>query len=147
LLELLVVIGVIAILLALTGVALGRSQERARRAQCDGMLRQFYLAVKMYADDNEGYVSHYTNFLSKMEMICPSDKQRRTWMNSSYDSSPFIFGSRQRLDDAPPESWLLVECAPFHDLSKKRSPEPGKWIGRFNLLNADGTLVWQTLHQ
>ena len=145
--ELLVVVAILAILIALATVALSRSQERARRAKCDGILRQCYLAVKMYADDNEGYVANYTNFLAGMEMKCPSDKQPRGVLNSSYDYSTFIFGARQRLDDTPAGWWLLVEYAPFHDLSKKPSTEFGKWRGRFNMLNADGAVVWQILEQ
>ena len=145
--ELLVVVAILAILIALATVALPRSQEQARRAKCDGILRQFYLPVKMHADDNDGYVANYTNFLMRMEMKCSSDKQRRGAFNSSYDYSTFIFGARQRLDDTPAGSWLLVEYAPFHDLSKTRSNEAGKWWGRFNMLNADGTVVWQILEQ
>jgi len=42
---------------------------------------------------------------------------------------------------------MLVEYHPFHDPSKKPSFEAGKWKGRFNDLQADGTLLWELLEQ
>src|SRR5881394_2424442 len=53
LIELLVVIAIIAILAALLMTALGGAKERARRTSCKSSIRQFQLAVHMYADDNE----------------------------------------------------------------------------------------------
>ena len=53
LIELLVVIAIIAILAALLMPALAGAKERARRASCMSSMRQFALAVHMYADDNE----------------------------------------------------------------------------------------------
>jgi prepilin-type N-terminal cleavage/methylation domain-containing protein len=52
LVELLVVIGIVAILAALLLPALGRAKEQARIAQCLGNLRQLGLGVKMYVDDH-----------------------------------------------------------------------------------------------
>jgi prepilin-type N-terminal cleavage/methylation domain-containing protein/prepilin-type processing-associated H-X9-DG protein len=55
LIELLVVIAVIALLLAILIPALRKAQEMARRAVCQGNLRQIALAWNIYLDDNEGY--------------------------------------------------------------------------------------------
>jgi prepilin-type N-terminal cleavage/methylation domain-containing protein len=52
LVELLVVIAIIAILAALLLPALGRSKEQTRRTVCKSNLRQFGLAVWLYANDN-----------------------------------------------------------------------------------------------
>src|SRR5688572_14989943 len=52
LIELLVVIAIIAILAALLLPALVNTKERARRVACKSNLRQFVLAVQMYANEN-----------------------------------------------------------------------------------------------
>jgi prepilin-type N-terminal cleavage/methylation domain-containing protein/prepilin-type processing-associated H-X9-DG protein len=54
LVELLVVIGIIALLVAILLPVLGRAQEAGRRTQCLSNLRQITLAWMMYADDNKG---------------------------------------------------------------------------------------------
>ncbi len=56
LIELLVVIAIIAILAALLLPALAGAKERGRRTSCKNSIRQFSLAVHMYANDNEDYV-------------------------------------------------------------------------------------------
>jgi len=53
LIELLVVIAIIAILAALLLPSLAGAKERARRTSCKSSLRQFSLAVHMYANDSE----------------------------------------------------------------------------------------------
>jgi prepilin-type N-terminal cleavage/methylation domain-containing protein len=52
LLELLVVIAIIAILAALLLPALARAREKARRAYCQHNMKEWVLAVSMFADDN-----------------------------------------------------------------------------------------------
>jgi prepilin-type N-terminal cleavage/methylation domain-containing protein/prepilin-type processing-associated H-X9-DG protein len=55
LVELLVVIGIIAILSAILLPVLSRAQGAARATQCLSNLRQLYLANTMYAAENKGY--------------------------------------------------------------------------------------------
>jgi prepilin-type N-terminal cleavage/methylation domain-containing protein len=53
LIELLVVIAIIAVLAALLLPTLANAKEKARRSHCQNNIRQFILAVHLYADDNE----------------------------------------------------------------------------------------------
>lgn len=52
LIELLVVIAIIGILAAMLLPVLAGAKERAKRASCKNSMRQFSLAIHMYADDN-----------------------------------------------------------------------------------------------
>jgi len=55
LIELLVVIAIIALLLALLMPALRRVKNQAREVTCQAKLKQWGLAFRMYANDNDGY--------------------------------------------------------------------------------------------
>lgn len=56
LVELLVVIGVIAVLIALLLPALNKAREQAKSTVCKSNLRQAGLALRMYANDNKGWL-------------------------------------------------------------------------------------------
>ena len=58
LLELLVVIGIVAILAALMLPALASAREASRRTACLGNLRQAAIAIQCYADDNDGSIPY-----------------------------------------------------------------------------------------
>lgn len=58
LIELLVVIGVIAVLAALLLPALVSAKQAAQKAACLANLRQIGLAIHAYADDHEGYIPY-----------------------------------------------------------------------------------------
>src|SRR5215204_2784828 len=52
--ELLVVIGIVALLISVMLPALCRSREGGNRVKCASNLRQIGLAIQMYANDNKG---------------------------------------------------------------------------------------------
>lgn len=56
LVELLVVIGIIALLIAILLPTLGKARESAKRAVCLSNLRQLYMANQMYANANKGQI-------------------------------------------------------------------------------------------
>jgi prepilin-type N-terminal cleavage/methylation domain-containing protein/prepilin-type processing-associated H-X9-DG protein len=59
LVELLVVIGIIAVLIALLLPALGRAREQAKTVQCGSNLHQLAIGAFMYADAHKGKVIPY----------------------------------------------------------------------------------------
>ncbi len=61
LVELLVVIGIIAVLIAILLPSLNKAREAAVAAQCASNLRQMILGQHLYADDNQ---DHFTNYWS-----------------------------------------------------------------------------------
>jgi prepilin-type N-terminal cleavage/methylation domain-containing protein/prepilin-type processing-associated H-X9-DG protein len=102
LVELLVVVGIIAILIALLMPTLGRVRESANRTKCASNLRQIMLAATMYANDNKAGVylwlepgaddsieCLYPSYLRGLNVgVCPSTQNRVTTLAHLRDNAP-----------------------------------------------------------
>ena len=62
LVELLVVIGIIAVLVAILLPALNRAREESRRSMCLSNIRQIGMALQMYVSENQGYYPTHSNW-------------------------------------------------------------------------------------
>jgi len=78
LIELLVVIAIIGILAALLLPALARAKEKARAAQCTDNLRQWGMAYRMYADDNDDFLPRRGQGVQQLAQI----NRPEDWFNA-----------------------------------------------------------------
>lgn len=94
LVELLVVIGIIAILAALLMPALNKAREKAQQTQCVNQLKQISLGMEMYRNDNRDrfpyWISNlYPDYINTKKVYqCPSDSRNRGKAEDQWDPHP-----------------------------------------------------------
>jgi prepilin-type N-terminal cleavage/methylation domain-containing protein/prepilin-type processing-associated H-X9-DG protein len=80
LIELLVVIGIVAILIAMLLPALVRARESSRTVMCAAQLRQIGLAIHAYASSNGGLLPAWSNVHSYPNDVNPNDPLGPGWI-------------------------------------------------------------------
>ena len=88
LVELLVVIGIIAVLLAILFPILHRAREAGRRTACMGNLRQMQLAWHAYAVDHGDYIVNGEPYTPSRDVPHPPHNDGDGWVSNTIPSQP-----------------------------------------------------------
>lgn len=83
LIELLVVVGIVGVLAATLLAVFGRVQARGKAVQCASNLRQWGVALNLYANDNDGYYPRRGQGVQPLTQLQhPGDEPSHDWFNA-----------------------------------------------------------------
>jgi prepilin-type N-terminal cleavage/methylation domain-containing protein len=131
LVELLVVIGIIALLIAILLPALAKARDSANRTTCLSNMRQLGTAFMMYTGENKGYFPYNTSFARSGSRLAGS----AAGYNSNYGKDKvvnfdFVDPNSGGTDFGPhPEDWIYwqIKYSPnYRDISQSAI---GKYLG------------------
>jgi prepilin-type N-terminal cleavage/methylation domain-containing protein/prepilin-type processing-associated H-X9-DG protein len=101
LVELLVVIGIIALLISILLPSLNRARETANRVKCASNMRQIGQAILLYSNDNKG--AYPRTLYSNGSSTC-------TWATGANSSDPFASGALESYNDVSAAMFLLLRA-------------------------------------
>jgi prepilin-type N-terminal cleavage/methylation domain-containing protein/prepilin-type processing-associated H-X9-DG protein len=142
LVELLVVIGIIAVLVGLLLPSLNRARESARRTQCLSNLRQISMAFFMYTNENKGWFPAPAVFGSSVGWngngaIPPNTQMSPTWVGWSED---WIVWRNKQPDD--PLEGSIIKYMNNPDPSVMRCPSDDPTSRTLQNAGAGGPYVY-----
>ena len=134
LVELLVVIGIIALLVSILLPTLNRAREAANGTKCSNDLRQLMLGALMFANEHKGHMPGGED--DKFRGTDQSDPRRA----GTVDERDWCFGGSYNLADAPQEGTLFkyvnssidVYRCPSREAAGTNEPGSGYSNGRFD---------------
>jgi len=100
LVELLVVIGIIALLISILLPSLNRARETANKIKCASNLRQVGQAILLYANDNKGAYPR----------TIYNQAGSATWSTGASSSDPFVTGTIVSANDVSAALFLLLRA-------------------------------------
>jgi len=127
LVELLVVIGIVAVLIAILLPVLRKAQEQARQAVCASNQRQICMAALQYANQNQGWLPRiddpYLNFNQPSQGVIQFQPPR-AWIDFTRGELMPYVGKDPAMDFVFSRERKRVECAARRRQQQTRS-EPG----------------------
>src|SRR5262245_44686266 len=105
LIELLVVIAIIAILAALLLPALARAKASAVKAQCTSNLKQWGVAINMYAGDNRGFFPDNSKGIDLSWMSPDLNAFYKAYLNPNRRGTATYSRVRQDVLYCPTDEW------------------------------------------